>query len=152
MSELPEALFYHLERQPLEAVLPLLLEKTLERGWRAVVQGGSQERLDELDQHLWTYRDDSFLAHGTVKDGNPERQPIYLTLADDNPNGAIVRFFVHGASPGDVAGLKRVVLMFDGRDQVAVDAARGHWKTLKGQGCAVTYWQQSTAGKWEKKA
>ena len=147
-----EALFYHLERQPLEAVLPLLLEKTLERGWRAVVQAGSQERLDALDQQLWTYREESFLAHGTAKDGSPQRQPIYLTLDDDNPNGAAVRFLVDGAEPQDVSGLTRVVLMFDGRDETAVDAARRHWKTLKAQGCAVTYWQQSAAGRWEKKA
>ena len=152
-SEAPtEALFYHLERQSLEVVLPQLLEKTLERGWRAVVQAGSAERLEAIDQHLWTYREDSFLAHGTAKDGHPQRQPIYLTLDDDNPNGAVVRFLIDGAEPQDVTGLTRVVLMFDGRDEVAVEAARRHWKTLKGKGCAVTYWQQSTAGKWEKKA
>ncbi|KFL26848.1 DNA polymerase III subunit chi, partial [Devosia sp. 17-2-E-8] len=31
---MPDVLFYHLENQPLEKVLPLLLEKTVERGWR----------------------------------------------------------------------------------------------------------------------
>ena len=41
-----EALFYHLERHPLEVVLPQLLLRTLERGWRAVVQAGSEERLE----------------------------------------------------------------------------------------------------------
>ena len=147
-----EALFYHLERQPLEVVLPLLLEKTIERGWRAVVQAGSQERLEALDQTLWTYREDSFLAHGTAKDGNEAHQPIYLTVGDDNPNKAVVRFLVDGAEPADVAAYSRVVLMFDGRDQIAVEAARRHWKTLKTQGCTATYWQQSAAGKWEKKA
>ena len=147
-----EALFYHLERQPLEAVLPLLLEKTLERGWRAVVQASTADRLDAIDQHLWTYRDDSFLAHGTARDGSPERQPVFLTLADDNPNGAAVRFLIDGAAPGDIAGYVRLVLMFDGRDEVAVAAARGHWKTLKAKGCGVTYWQQGATGKWEKKA
>ena len=40
-----DVMFYHLERQPLERVLPMLVEKTLERGWRAVIQVGSQERL-----------------------------------------------------------------------------------------------------------
>ena len=153
MSTTPtEALFYHRERQPLEVVLPQLLEKTLERGWRAVVQAGSQERLEAIDQQLWTYREDSFLAHGTAKDGSPQRQPIWLTLGTDNPNGATVRFLIDGAEPGDITDLARVVLMFDGRDETAVGAARGHWKTLKAKGCATTYWQQSAAGKWDKKA
>ena len=147
-----EVLFYHLERQPLEHVLPQLLEKTLERGWRAVVEFGSQERLDAVDQQLWTYREDSFLPHGTRKDGNPARQPVYLTTETDNPNGATVRFLVDGAEPGDIAGYIRLVLMFDGRSEQAIDAARAQWKSLKGQGCAVTYWQQSEAGRWEKKA
>ncbi len=152
-DQAPEALFYHLEHQPLERALPLLLEKTLERGWRAVVQAGSQERLDVLDQHLWTWREDSFLPHGTAKDGHPERQPVWLTTGEDNPNGATVRFLVDGAEPpAEVAGLTRIVVMFDGREPDAVTAARGHWKMLKNAGCAVTYWQQSQAGGWTRKA
>lgn len=147
-----EVLFYHLERQPLEQVLPQLLEKTLERGWRAVVEVGTPERLEALDQQLWTYREESFLPHGTRKDGNPNRQPIYLTTEPENPNGATVRFLVDGAEPGDIAGLVRMVLMFDGRNEPAVEAARRHWKTLKAKGCTVTYWQQGAGGRWEKKA
>ena len=147
----PEALFYHLEHQPLEAVLPQLVEKTLERGWRAVIQAGSEERLAALDQQLWTWRDDSFLPHGTARDGRPERHPVFLTTGPENPNGATVRFLVDGAEPGDVAGLQRIVLLFDGRDTSAVMAARAHWKTLKAQGCAVTYWQQAPGGRWERK-
>ncbi|MGE0630537.1 MAG: DNA polymerase III subunit chi [Hyphomicrobiaceae bacterium] len=147
-----EALFYHLERSPLERTLPVLLEKTLERGWRAVVQAGSQERLDALDQQLWTWRDESFLPHGTSKDGNAERQPVWLTTGSDNPNGATVRFLVDGAEPGDISGLDRLVIMFDGHDQAAVEAAREHWKTLKAAGCEVTYWQQADSGAWTRKA
>ena len=32
-----EILFYHLQRQPIERVLPGMLEKSLERGWRVIV-------------------------------------------------------------------------------------------------------------------
>ena len=39
-----EILFYHLERQPLEDVLPRLLERSLERGWKVVVQTTTRER------------------------------------------------------------------------------------------------------------
>lgn len=148
----PEVLFYHLEQQPLEAVLPLLLEKTLERGWRAVVQAGTAERLDALDQHLWTWRDDSFLPHGRRQDGHPERQPVYLTTTDENPNSATVRFLVDGAEAPDPKGYARLVVMFDGNDESALAAARGIWKNYKDQGCAVTYWQQGETGGWVKKA
>ncbi len=146
-----EVLFYHLERQPLERVLPELLEKCLERGWRAVVQLGSEERRDALDAHLWTYRDEAFLPHGTVKDGEPEAQPVWLTAGDDNPNGATVRFLADGAPMPDPAGYARVVMLFDGQDPEALDRARAAWKVVKAAGHDATYWQQSERGRWEKK-
>ena len=147
-----EVLFYHLERQDLEQVLPMLLTKTLERGWRAVVQAGSEERVEALTVMLWTYEDDSFLPHGSAKDGFAEHQPIWLTPDDDNPNGAQVRFFVDGASLEDVAAYERVVHLFDGRNPEAVAAARGEWTKAKARGHDVTYWQQSSEGRWVRKA
>ncbi len=116
-----EALFYHLERRTLEDVLPGLLERTRERGLRAVVRVGSAERMAVLDSQLWTYSEQTFLAHGTAADGHAERQPIYLTTEDENPNKAEVLFLVGGALPADWAApdlknLSRIVLLFDGRD------------------------------------
>ncbi len=147
-----EVLFYHLERVPLERVLPDLLERTLSRGWRAVVQAGSDERVDALDSLLWTYADESFLPHGTIKDGTPERQPIFLTAGEINPNGATVRFLVDGADASDFEPYERVVYLFDGRDDEMVAQARRQWTAAKEAGHAITYWQQNDRGKWEKKA
>jgi DNA polymerase-3 subunit chi len=147
-----EVLFYHLEHQPLERVLPSLVEKTLERGWRAVVQAGSEERIEALDTLLWTYREESFLPHGTKRDGNPDMQPVYLTTSEDNPNGAVVRFLVDGAEAGDLSAYTRIVYLFDGRDAAALDRARAQWRNAKETGSEVTYWQQSPEGRWEKKA
>lgn len=146
-----EVLFYHLERQGLEAVLPSLVEKTLERGWRAVVQAGSEERLAAIDLALWTYKEDSFLAHGSAKDRHAAEQPVYLTTGSDTPNGAGVRFLVDGAETQDFSGFVRLVFMFDGNDGEAAARARQQWTAAKSAGCPVTYWQQSAAGKWEKK-
>lgn len=147
-----EALFYHLEKQPLEAVLPSLLSKSLERGWRAVVQVGSPERLESIDSHLWTFSDESFLAHGTMADGHSNQQPVYLTIADDNPNLATIRFLVDRASlPADISQYARLVLIFDGNDQDALSEARSNWKMLKDQGVTVTYWQQRENGGWENR-
>lgn len=147
-----EVLFYHLERQPLERVLPSLLERTLERGWRAVVQCTTQERLDALDTWLWTYRDDSFLPHGTVRDGPPSAQPIFLTLGEENPNSAQVRFLVEGATVAELGGYERIVHLFDGHDPAAVEQAREEWRRARAAGLQVTYWQQADNGRWEKRA
>ncbi len=148
-----EMLFYHLQRQPLERVLPSLLERCLERGWRVVVQASSDERVEALDAHLWTYRDDGFLPHGTARESEPAAQPILLTSSDHNPNGANVRFLIDGvAVPENAAAYARIVLIFDGEDEDAVAAARARWGEAKAQGFDVTYWQPDEQGRWAKKA
>ena len=148
-----EVLFYHLQHQPLERVLPQLLERSYERGWRVVVQVATDERVDALDGHLWTYRDDNFLPHGTARDIDAQLQPILLTTAGHNPNGAAVRFLVDGVPmPTDAGVYDRVVLLFDGEDEEAVAAARVRWGEAKAQGFAVTYWQPDEQGRWVKKA
>jgi DNA polymerase-3 subunit chi len=147
-----EVYFYHLERRTLEDVLPTLLERSLERGWRAAVQAASEERVEALDTLLWTYREESFLAHGTARDGHVEAHPIYLTSGGDNPNGAQVRFLVDGATLADASPYTRVAYVFDGRDQDAVARARQAWQAAKDQGLAVSYWQQGADGRWQQKA
>jgi DNA polymerase-3 subunit chi len=146
-----EVLFYHLENQPLERVIPVLLEKTLERGWKAVVETASDERALALDTVLWTYRDESFLPHGVAGQATDALQPVLITTAAGNPNGAVVRFFVDRAVPKDAAGYQRIVYLFSGQDPDAVAEARVAWKALSTPDNAVTYWQQDPNGRWTKK-
>ena len=148
-----EILFYHLQGQKLEGVLPALLEKSLERGWRVIVQGASEERMEALDAHLWTYREDGFLPHGTWREPEAATQPVLLTLTDSNPNGANVRFLIDGAPvPADAESYERIVLLFDGEDDEAVAAARERWGDARAKGFEATYWQPDANGRWVKKA
>src|SRR5450631_616674 len=148
-----EIWFYHLQRQPLEKVLPTLIEKSLEKGWRVTVQARSEERLDALDSLLWTFSDESFLAHGRARDGDGELQPVYLTVGHENPNGAAVRLFVEGAEMGPAladasAAYARAVALFDGHNPEELAAARAQWKELKSLGFSAAYWQQGENGRW----
>lgn len=145
-----EILFYHLERSPLERVLPTLLQKVIERGWKAVVEVGGTERMEALDNSLWTFSDESFLPHGLASDETAPRLPI--VLADDaaNPNGANVRFFVDRAVPESGGDYERLVYLFDGHDPDAVAQARQAWKALS-EGNEITYWRQDPSGRWQKK-
>ncbi|ACK51154.1 DNA polymerase III chi subunit HolC [Methylocella silvestris BL2] len=150
-----EIWFYHLQRQSLDQALPALIEKSLEKGWRVVVQATSEERLAALDQHLWTYRDDSFLAHGRSVDGDGDLQPVYLSTGAENPNGARLRIFIEGAPIAaslDAGPYERALSAFNGNDADELAAARTQWKELKDRGFALSYWQQNEAGRWEKKA
>src|SRR3954470_23443859 len=148
-----EVLFYHLERRPLEAVLPTLIEKSLGRGWRAVVQATSAERLAALCDHLLTLSGESCLAHATDKEPDAADQPVVLTLAQSNPNRAAIRFLVEGAPlPAEASGYERLAVVFARNDEEALAAAGGHWKAVKAAGHEATYWQQDPRGRWEKKA
>lgn len=148
-----EILFYHMQRQPLERVLPNLVERSLERGWQAAIQAVSEERLAALDDGLWTYADESFLPHGTDREPDAGTQPVVLTLRDLNPNGASIRFLVEGADlPPDAADYARICILFDGTDQDALLRAREQWRQAKAAGHAVAYWQQDEDGRWNKKA
>jgi DNA polymerase III subunit chi len=147
-----EVLFYHLQNQRIENVLPALLERSLARGWRVIVQTTSEDRVDSLDAHLWTFRDDCFLPHGTERDASAAQQTVLLTTRDHNPNAANVRFLIDAAPlPTDVTGYERLVLLFDGDDPDAVAGAREHWTAVKAKGLAATYWQPDDQGRWHQK-
>ena len=150
-----ETLFYHLERRGLDEALPPLVEKTLERGWRALIRADSAERADAIDTRLWTYAEDGFLPHAQAGDGEASRQPVLITVEAGNPNRADVLFLIGAAPFPDWSGAEakaftRIVVMFDGRDPGAVEAARGAWKDAKAAGHEVTYWKESPTGKWQK--
>jgi DNA polymerase-3 subunit chi len=148
-----ETLFYHLERRSLEEILSGLVEKSLQRGWRAAIKTDSAERSDALDTLLWTYDDQSFLPHAQAGDGDPAGQPVLISVEEGNPNSAQIVFYVGGAGPSDWNGLSdmaRIVLLFDGRDEAALASARAAWKDAKASGHDVTYWKETPSGKFEK--
>ena len=145
-----EVWFYHLERTSLDQALPELLEKTLAKGWRAVVRAPTRDRLEHLDGWLWSWRDDSFLPHGLEDEPDPERQPVVLTSGERNPNRAQALFLIDGAEPGPLEDYERCVVLFDDRDEAAKASARERWAALRRAGAPVSYWKQTARGGWEK--
>lgn len=147
-----EISFYHLLHTPLERALPKLVEKVLESGARAVIRTGSAERAEALNGALWTYDQDSFVPHGTARDGNAPAQPVWITPDEENPNGADILILTDGAESSEVSNYRRCLEMFDGRDETAVADARRRWAAYKDAAHELAYWQQTEGGGWEKKA
>ncbi|MDX1739450.1 MAG: DNA polymerase III subunit chi [Alphaproteobacteria bacterium] len=147
-----ETRFYHLQTRPVEQVLPQLVEVCLSRDWNVVIMTGRESRVEALCEHLWTFRDDSFIPHGTSKDGHAEKQPVWITSIAENPNNANVAFLVENADMEDMSRFELVCRLFDGNDNVALDQARKSWKREKETGRMLTYWQQTETGGWVKKA
>jgi DNA polymerase-3 subunit chi len=149
-----EALFYHLERRRLDDVLPGLIERTLQRKWRALIRVESAERAAAIDALLWTYSDESFLPHAIEGDGDSAGQPVLITVENGNRNEAHVLFIAGGARLADWSQSAlphdRIVMLFDGRDPEALASAREAWAAARDAGHDVTYWKESASGKWEK--
>ncbi len=143
--------FYHLTRTPLSRALPKLLERVLERGHRALLLAGSAERVASLNEILWTYDAGSWLPHGSALDGEASAQPVFLTMAEENPNGADVLILVDAVSPAFSNQFARVIDMFDGHDDEAVRAARDRWRVGREAGFDLAYWQQRDEGGWERR-
>ena len=146
--------FYHLQRQTLDEVLPLLLAKAYQTGKRIFVRVGTPERVEFINNTLWTYDDEAFLPHGSAKDGFAAEQPIWLTSDAQNANRAEFLFLVDGAEAtvAEIGTYERVFNIFDGNSDEAMAQARRLWKDYKEAGNEVYYWQQSARGTWENKA
>ncbi len=147
-----EVWFYHLEKQPLDHVLPRIVSKANERGLQLVIETTSQDQVTQISDMLWAAEDVAFLPHGFEGDGQDEIQSIWLTSGQDNPNESKMRIFTFGAIPIDISNLSRAMLMFDGNDVQALDRARAEWKRHKSDGHQVSYWRQDESGKWQDQA
>lgn len=148
------AYFYHLTRRPLEATLPVLLERARAAGWAVELRGTDRGRMQWLDEKLWLGPEDGFLPHGVAGGPHDALQPVLLcTEGEAATNGAACLMTVDGAavSAGEVQALERVCVLFDGHDAAALQAARVQWKALTRAGCSAQYWSEES-GKWEKKA
>jgi DNA polymerase-3 subunit chi len=105
-----------------------------------------------MNVHLWTYEPDSFLPHGSQKDGHAAQQPIWLTDKDENPNQADTLMLAGTLACGIIDQFELCCILFDGRDEEQISQTRILWKKLKNSGYPLTYWQQSPHGKWELKS
>ncbi len=143
------ALFYQLLRSGVEDTLAMLVEKSLERGWRVAVRARDAGRLDQLDHALWLREE--FLPHGIAGGPHDALQPVLLTTGDIN-NSAACLVALDGAevSAGEAAALDRVCILFDGNDDAALARARDQWRALTGAGVAAQYWSEET-GRWVMK-
>lgn len=144
--------FYHLTATPLERALPKLLEKAYGGGFRTLLVAESEERVEQLNQNLWTYGQNSFLPHGSAKDGNAGQQPIFLSTRCEAPNNANLLAVTGGAMPEKPEAFERILDIFDGNDPQALEKARARWTAYKNAGHNLTYLRQNDAGGWEKAA
>jgi DNA polymerase-3 subunit chi len=141
--------FYHLLSTSRERAVPKLMEKALTSGAKVVMLASSDSILKSMSDALWSSDPASFLPHGTQRDGHASEQPIYLTVADENPNGAEILCVLDGSTPASIGSYTKVLDVFDGSKEDEVAAARQRWATYKTQGFALQYVKQQPSGGWK---
>jgi len=145
--------FYHLQKDTLEQALPKLVLKAYETGKNIKITVGNELRVDSINTLLWTFDEESFIAHGTKKDGMSEMQPVYISADDDIPNNATFLFLADGAdlSVENIHSFDRIFYLFDGHNENELAKARSVWKMCTQENMERHYWQQNTQAKWEEK-
>lgn len=145
--------FYHLQKQTIEQVLPKLVEKAYGLKKNIKILIGNEERVEFLNNHLWTFNDEKFIPHGSKKDGFSDMQPIYLSAGDENPNNATLLFLVDDATIdiSQAQNFERIFCIFNGNSDFSLEKAREFWKTASKSGHELYYWQQSNDGVWHQK-
>ena len=137
----------------MENVLPVLASKVFASGKRLLINARQQEVAEHVNTLLWTYAPDSWIPHGTIRDGHEKRQPVFICEDGKNPNDAQVLMLIDEADISELAGFERCLFVFDGTVPDVVARARVFWKTVAAtQGYEAHYWAQNDAGKWEEKA
>lgn len=141
--------FYHLLSTSRERAVPKLMEKALSSGGKVVMLASDEALLKRMSDALWTSDPASFLPHGGTRDGQASEQPIYLTVADENPNGAEILCILDGSSPASLTRYSKVLDVFDGSREDEVASARQRWTAYKQQGYALQYVKQQPGGGWK---
>jgi DNA polymerase-3 subunit chi len=142
--------FYELQGAPLEATLPMLLDKARGQGWRVLVRAHDPALLARLDDALWQGPVDSFLPHGLAGGPHDTDQPILLGDLPADDFACVMAVGGASVTPDEASVLARACILFDSADSAKAQA-RVQWKTLTDAGIAAQYWAQED-GRWVKKA
>lgn len=140
--------FYHLERLTIDQVLPRIAERVTGEGGRLLVVAADPDLAARIDERLWTYSPDSFLAHGRAGQGDEARQPILIAEDVSTPaNGARHVALADGIWRDEALDFDRAFLFFDAE---TIAGARTAWRGLKArEGIEPHYWKQDEAGRWQ---
>lgn len=137
--------FYQLTRDPPHMVLPAIAQNILRSGARLLVVS-DEKSLVILSKALWTFRDDSFLAHSIADGGEGDSaEPILLSNGITKINESKMIAICDGIWREEALNFDRTFYMFS-PDQI--DDARNLWRILMVQdSIELHYWKQD-GRKW----
>ena len=143
-----EIFFYKLKNSSSEIFLTSLIERSLENNWNSVVLLDNIERMEEINDFLWSYKDTSFLPHGSQNDKNSELHRVYLTCEEENHNDSDVIFSIDGLLIKNINSWQRCIYIFNEQNLKVVDQFNTYKKNIDQSQHVLKSFEQDTNGKW----
>ena len=143
--------FYQIGQAGLEPVLLMLLKKTLAAKKKALILC-PMPAARALDDALWSYDADSWIAHGLGDADGAEHCHVWITTdMAANWIKAEFLFLLHGSVPTTWDGIARSFYLFGGCSDAQLQQARDKWREWQGLAeSKLGYFSQNAQGGWDK--
>lgn len=125
----PKVTFYDIPHEQAFALAAKLAQAAWDKGKRLIVRCEDTHQAKALDDHLWTYRDESFVPH-EVSDGalHDTRARIVLTTGDVAPIEPDILLQLAPAERAFAERFGHVIDLVDHRDDARLTASRQRYK------------------------
>ena len=112
-----------------------LLEKVYHRGHRVFVICDSQAHAEQIDELLWTFKDDSFIPHNLQGEGPQPAPPVQIGYGIEKPRDFHdILVNLSADIPSYFAGFKRVIEVVI-NDEPAKEISRNRYRDYRANRC-----------------
>jgi DNA polymerase-3 subunit chi len=138
-----------------DRVCAVLLEKIFDSGARSVVYSPLCERTKVLDSFLWTFKQNSFIPHGSSENSpQADLHPIWLTDKKENPNSAQTLMLIDCCEESsndepERLGFSKIIYVVSGSDEDSSKKLRLFYKSIS-EFCNSKFWLQGKNGDWQR--
>ena len=143
-----EIFFYKLKNTSIDLFLISLIEKSISKNWNSLVLLDNTERMEEINDLLWTFNDTSFIPHGSQSDLSPDKQNVYLTCNEENLNNSNIIFSIDGIIINEPGNWNRCIYIFNEQNLKVTDELESYKREIKDFGYTLKSFEQDNNGKW----
>ena len=143
-----EIFFYKLKNLSIELFLISLIEKSISKNWNSLVLLDNIERMEEINDLMWTFNDTSFIPHGSQSDLNPDKHKVYLTCNEENLNNSSVIFSIDGIIINQPDNWKRCIYIFNEQNLKVTDELESYKRGIEDLNYDLKSFEQDNNGKW----
>ena len=143
-----EIFFYKLKNTSIDLFLISLIEKSISKNWNSLVLLDNTERMEEINDLLWTFNDTSFIPHGSQSDLSPDKQNVYLTCNEENLNNSNIIFSIDGIIINEPDNWNRCIYIFNEQNLKVTDELESYKREIKDFGYTLKSFEQDNNGKW----